>query len=56
MPALRERAQRNNSLMMGLLRLIYTRKGGDPDRMPGTPAAAEQGEAEKKAECPRKAA
>ncbi len=35
LPALRKRALQNNTLMMGLLRLTYTRKGGSPDQMPG---------------------
>jgi polysaccharide pyruvyl transferase WcaK-like protein len=33
-PALRERAERNNTLMMELLRLIYARRGGSPDLLP----------------------
>ncbi len=34
LPALQKRALQNNTFMMGLLRLIYTRRGGSPDQMP----------------------
>lgn len=34
LPELQKRALQNNSLMMELLRLIYTRRGGSPDQMP----------------------
>ena len=40
LPALQKRAIQNNTLMTGLLRLIYTRKGGSPDQMPKAGAAA----------------
>lgn len=40
LPLLKKRASQNNSLMMGLLRMIYTRQGGSPDQMPGDDRAA----------------
>jgi polysaccharide pyruvyl transferase WcaK-like protein len=56
LPALQKRALQNNTLMTGLLRLIYTRRGGSPDQMPGAPAAPEPAAGEKQSECDKKAA
>lgn len=36
LPELRKRALQNNTFMLEVLRLIYTRRGGSPDQMPGT--------------------
>jgi polysaccharide pyruvyl transferase WcaK-like protein len=49
LPVLKKRAIQNSSLMMGLLRLIYTRRGGSPDQMPGAAAPQEKGKETKAA-------
>jgi polysaccharide pyruvyl transferase CsaB len=55
LPSLQQRAIQNNTLMTGLLRLIYTRRGGSPDQMPKAVEGPDRG-GENEKECRKEAA